>query len=66
MLPRLCEESRTTVAVGDETKVPEKNPYSAAKTIKLATLFMGIKQKHRMAEIKAQGVMTFIGPTMYY
>ncbi|WEW55597.1 hypothetical protein PRK78_001028 [Emydomyces testavorans] len=49
--------------IGEETNVPEKKPYNAIRPIRLAASLTGMMQKHRTADMKAQGIMTFMGPT---
>lgn len=51
------------VAVGDETKVPEKNPYRTMITIIPAALLTARMQKARRADRKAHGIMAFMAPT---
>jgi hypothetical protein len=51
------------VAVGDETKVPEKNPYRIMRTIIPAASLTARIQNARRADKKAHGIMAFMAPT---
>jgi hypothetical protein len=52
----------TRIVGGSETKLPEKNPYSAQMTITGARLCAAIKQSARTPDSMAQGMIILRGP----